>query len=116
MNKWDAVEKETNTARAIEQSIHENMKLLAYVPVIFTSALSHQRTTSVLKLAKEIFRERQKRIPTNQLNEILLSILEAHPPAAKQGKDIRVKYISQVRANPPVFSFFTNFPELVQEQ
>ncbi|HET7153480.1 MAG TPA: ribosome biogenesis GTPase Der, partial [Candidatus Kapabacteria bacterium] len=69
-----------------------------------------------LKLAKDIFEERKKRVPTNELNDVLLPLLEAHPPASKQGKDVRIKYISQVRANPPVFSFFTNHPDLVQEQ
>jgi len=116
MNKWDLIEKETKTAHEIESSIYEKLKLLDYVPVIFISALTHQRTSSVLKLAKEIYEERKKRISTNKLNEVLLPVVESHPPSSKQGKDIRIKYITQVRANPPVFSFFTNFPELMQEQ
>lgn len=115
VNKWDLVEKETNTAARFEKDIHEMLVTLDYVPVVFISALTHQRHTKPLELALEIFEERKKRISTSDLNDALLSDIERTPPPSVQGKDLRINYITQVRTEPPVFAFFSNFPDLIPD-
>jgi GTP-binding protein len=115
VNKWDAVEKDTHTAREIELEIHARLKLFSFVPVLFISAKTHQRATTVLKRAVEIAGQRARRIPTSELNEKLLPVVEKTPPPSKQGKDLRIKYITQVRNDPPAIGFFVNYPELIEE-
>jgi GTP-binding protein len=115
VNKWDLIEKETNTAARFEKEVHEMLVTLDYVPVQFISALTHQRHTKPLELALEIFEDRKKRIGTSELNNTLLADIEKIPPPAVQGKDLRINYITQVRIEPPVFAFFSNFPDLIPD-
>ncbi|MGB3542022.1 ribosome biogenesis GTPase Der [Rubrivirga sp.] len=116
INKWDLVEdKETNTARDLEASIKERLGLLDFVPVVFASALTGQRAEKVLDIALEVFAERQKRIPTAQLNDALEAATRRTPPPSHRGNYVKIKYASQVRAEPPVFAFFCNAPEGIKE-
>lgn len=115
VNKWDAVEKDMKTAQEIEKAIHTKLKMFDFVPVIFISAKTKQRVSMVLQRAVEIAEERARRIATNELNDTLLPILKNTPPPSRQGRDLRVKYITQVRTDPPTFAFFINYPELVEE-
>lgn len=109
VNKWDLIEKETNTAKQYEDAIRFKMGAIDYVPVIFISALVKQRIFKLVEMAKQIQEERKKKIPTSELNEILLpEIAKTPPPATPIGKEIKIKYITQVGSNYPVFLFFAN--------
>jgi GTP-binding protein len=73
------------------------------------------RHTKPLELALKVYEERQKHISTSSLNKELLEIIERTPPPAVQGRDLRINYITQVKTAPPVFAFFSNFPDLIPE-
>lgn len=115
VNKWDLVEKETNTARDFEQMIRAKLGMYDYLPLVFISALTKQRISKIIGLAKEIHAEDSRRIETSVLNNNLLPIIETYPPSSHSPKEIKIKYVTQVNTNPPVFSFFCNEPKLVQE-
>ncbi|MBM4168193.1 MAG: ribosome biogenesis GTPase Der [Ignavibacteria bacterium] len=115
VNKWDLVEKETNTARNYETVIRQKLGMYDYLPIVFISALTKQRVSKVIDLAKEIHAENHRRIETSRLNDIMLPIIEHYPPVSSSPKEIKIKYITQTKSAPPVFSFFCNEPKLVQE-
>ncbi len=115
VNKWDLVEKETNTARDYQRQITERIKMLDYVPVLFISATTRQRVYNVLTTAVQIYQERRKRISTSKLNEVMLHAIESHRPPAYRNQYVKIKYVTQVRENPPVFAFFCNYPKGIQE-
>lgn len=111
INKWDLVEKESNTSKIVEQKITEHLKSYTYLKFIFISALTKQRIHKVIEEAKNIYDERNKRIKTSELNEILLNEIKSTPPPSDQGKEIKINYITQLKAGPPVFAFFVNDPD-----
>lgn len=112
VNKWDLVEKDTGTAKKMEDEIRLKMGAVDYVPVIFISALTRQRIFKLIEMSKEIHEERKKKISTNQLNEILLPEIEKiPPPTTHTGKEVKIKYIIQAGSHYPVFIFFTNYPK-----
>jgi len=115
-NKWDLVEKDSTTAKAYEQQLQKILRIYDYVPIIFISALEKQRVYKLIDLAKEVFDEKRRRIPTNKLNNIMLKEIAATPPSSGSGKEIKIKYISQVKTNPPAIAFFLNEPDLVQDR
>ena len=115
VNKWDLVEKETMTSKHFEDAIRGKLPTLDYIPIVFISAVTKQRVTKVIELAKEVHAERHKRISTSQLNEVILEAIRNHPPPSVRGRDLRINYIQQPQAAPPVFLCYTNFPELVPE-
>lgn len=115
VNKWDLVEKDSKTADKYTKAIHELMKTYSYIPVVYISAISKQRISKVIDIAKEIKSKREMRISTGQLNKVILPLLEATPPPSIQGRDLRINYITQVKTEPPVFAFFCNFPQLIPE-
>ena len=115
VNKWDLIEKDTNTANKFTQKYKEEMRTFDYIPTIFISAITKQRITNVIKMAKEIQERRQTRIKTHLLNETLKPILDRTPPPSVRGLDLRINYITQVGTNPPVFAFFCNNPKLLPE-
>lgn len=115
VNKWDLVEKETNTARDFEAGVRRRLGLLDYVPMVFVSALTGQRAAKVLDAALQVHDERMKRVPTAKLNAALQAAVQAQPPPSYRGSYIQIKYASQVRERPPVFAFFCNHPQGVKE-
>src|SRR5262249_2150854 len=116
-NKWDLIgEKEEGTARAYERDLRRILRRFDYVPVIFISALRKQRTGKAIDLAREVHAERRKRITTNQLNETLLPEIAASPPSSNSGREIKLKYVTQVKSSPPVMTFFANEPDLIPDQ
>lgn len=115
LNKWDLIEKDTKTADAFIKKIREELPTLDYVPVVTISALTKQRITKVIEMAKEIQERRCVRIPTHELNEELIAMLERTPPPSVKGRDLRINYVTQVKTEPPLFAFFLNFPELLPE-
>ncbi len=116
VNKWDLIEKETNTAKEYEKNIRDKAGSIDYFPIIFISALTKQRIYKLIDLCISISDERKKKIPTNELNETLLPEIERNPPASTHtGKEVKIKYITQVGDHYPVFLFFTNYPKEIQE-
>lgn len=115
VNKWDLIEKNNRTAQEFEKALKEKLRVHDYVPIVFISALTRQRIYKVIELAKEIDAEQNKRIATSRLNELLGADVKAFPPRSKSGKEIKIKYITQVKAKPPVFAFFCNDPTLIDE-
>ncbi len=115
VNKWDLVEKETNTARDYQRYIYDRLPMLDYVPVLFISALTRQRVYNVLKTALEVDAQRRRRIPTSKVNETMLTAIERHHPPTYRNQFVKIKYVTQVATNPPVFAFFCNYPKGVKE-
>lgn len=116
VNKWDLIEKETNTAHQFELAIKEKLGSVDYAPVIFISALTKQRIYKLIDLCKKVQDERTKKIPTSDLNDTMLAEIERNPPPASPGgKEIKIKFISQVGDYYPIFLFFTNYPKYIPD-
>jgi GTP-binding protein len=114
-NKWDLVEKDQNTIARYSKDLKEKLGELRYIPFIFISVLQKQRLYKTLDLITGVYQERQKRIPTAELNEYLLPIMAKTTPPAVQGKEIRINYISQLKTTPPLFALYGNHPDLVAD-
>ena len=115
INKWDLVEKSTNTMKQFEAQIREKISLFNDVPILFISALTKQRILKAVETAMEVNENRSKRIKTSKLNEIMLPIIENTPPPALKGKYIKIKYCTQLPTVTPQFAFFCNLPQYVKE-
>ncbi len=117
VNKWDLIEKETNTAKKFEEEIREKLGSFDYIPIIFISALTKQRIFKLIDLAKEIQAERGKKVPTKQLNDVLLPEFQrTPPPATNTGKEVKIRYITQVGERYPIFLLFANYAKSIPEQ
>jgi GTP-binding protein len=114
VNKWDLIEKDARTAIEYERDIKDAIPYLNYLPIIFISALTNQRVFKVIEIASSIFQERGKQIKTSELNEFFEPLIKGTPPAAVGGKEIKIKYITQIKTRPPVFAFFCNHPKLIK--
>ncbi|MEI6456619.1 MAG: ribosome biogenesis GTPase Der [bacterium] len=115
VNKWDLVEKETNTHKQFEELIHEQIAPFRDVPIIFTSVLTKQRIFKAVEMAVEVFKNRSRRIPTAALNDFFLPIIEEIPPPAVKGKYIKIKFVTQLPTRYPSFVFFCNHPQYLKE-
>ena len=117
VNKWDLIEDKTaKVMKGYEDAIRNRLAPFTDFPIVFTSALTKQRILKVLELAKEVYQARTTRIPTARLNEELLPLIEAYPPPSNKGKDIKIKYITQLpNTQVPSFVFFANLPQYVKE-
>jgi GTP-binding protein len=113
VNKWDAVEKDTDSQESFRQWIRRELDFMDYVPVLFVSAKTGQRTDEILPTALRVQEERLVRIPTAELNRILREAQEKHAPPAHKGRKLRMYYGSQVKADPPTFLVHVNDPLLV---
>lgn len=116
VNKWDLIEKETNTHKHFEDAIKSRIAPFDDVPIIFTSVINKQRIYKVLEAAKQVYEARSRRISTSELNEALLPIVkEQNPPPAWKGKFIKIKYITQLPTAYPQFVFFCNLPQYIRD-
>ena len=114
VNKWDAIEKDNDTFYDYTRHVRQEFNFIPYAPLIFISAQSGQRVEDVLPLVFEINAERNKRIPTSELNELLRDAVRDHPPTAvHKGARLRLYYITQPQVAPPVFLVFSNNAEQV---
>ena len=113
VNKWDLVEKDSNTIYDYTAHLRQELNFMPYVPFVFISAKFGQRVNKVLPIALEVTKERTKRVSTGQLNKLLKEAVEAHPPASKPGKWVKFYYATQADVRPPTFVFFTNDAEAV---
>ncbi len=115
VNKWDLIEKDTMTSKRFEDTIREQLPSFDYIPILFLSAVTKQRVTKLVELAKEVNEERHKRISTSKLNDVILEAIKRQPPPSVSGKDLRINFIQQPQAAPPVFLCYTNWPDLMPE-
>ncbi|MPL77289.1 GTPase Der [bioreactor metagenome] len=116
VNKWDLIEKETNTSKDFETRIRERIAPFNDVPIIFTSVINKQRIFKVLETAKMVFESRTQQIPTSRLNEEVLPIVkEENPPPSYKGKHIKIKYVMQLKTAYPQFVFYCNLPQYIRE-
>ncbi|MDI6400752.1 ribosome biogenesis GTPase Der [Balneolaceae bacterium ANBcel3] len=110
LNKWDLIEKETNTAKDFTEKINRKVPNLKYVPVITISALTGQRVQKIIDECETVIREREKKITTSKLNTFLKEITDKRPLPYIRGNQLKIKYVTQVKNKPPVFAFFMNSP------
>jgi len=116
VNKWDLVEKTTNTHRDFEKLIRERIAPFDDVPIVFTSVINKQRIFKVLETARAVYEARSRRISTADINNMLLPIVkEQNPPPSVKGKWVKIKYITQLPTPSPQFVFFCNLPQYVRD-
>ncbi len=115
VNKWDAIEKDSKTILEFEAKIKSKIAPFTDVPILFISALEKQRIYQAIDKVLEVFNNKQIKIPTHQLNEIMLAEIEKYGPPAYRGEYIKIKYITQLPAHTPSFAFFCNHPDYVKE-
>ncbi|MGO3689104.1 MAG: ribosome biogenesis GTPase Der [Psychroflexus halocasei] len=115
VNKWDLVEKETNTIKEFKDFIKEKISPFTDVPIVFISVLNKQRIFKAIETAVEVYKARSKRIKTRELNDVLLPIIQNNPPPAFKGKYVKIKFITQLPTPQPQFAFFCNLPQYVKD-
>ncbi len=116
VNKWDLVEKDSNTHLAFENVIRDKTAPFTDYPIIFTSAINRQRTFKVLEMAQKVYENRERKIPVRELNDTMLEIINSKPPQiASRGRYLKIKYITQLKSPTPQFIFFCNLPKDVKE-
>lgn len=116
VNKWDMIEKDSKTAVKFEKNLRSILSYLEFVPIIFISALTRQRIYKLLELAKRVHAERKKKIPTSELNDALLPEIDKQPPPASPvGREVKIKYATQVGRHYPVFLFFCNYSKHIPD-
>jgi len=117
VNKWDLVEEKDNIViKTFENAIRNRFAPFTDFPIIFGSALTKQRILKVMDTAKMVYKNKQRRVPTHKLNEVMLPIIEQTPPPSNKGKYIKIKYVTQLpNTSVPSFVFFCNLPQWVKE-
>lgn len=115
VNKWDLIEKENNITTRFESEIREKTAPFTDYPILFISAISKQRIHKVLELVERVNTNRNRKISTSELNEVMLQVVKNNPPPALKGKYVKIKYVTQLPIYTPAFAFFCNLPQYVQE-
>ena len=115
INKWDLYEKETNTTKKYEEEIKEKLAPFNDVPILFISALTKQRIFKALEASIQVFNNRKQRIPTPDINKVMLKEIENNPPPAHKGKYIKIKFVTQLPTFAPTFAFFCNLPKYIKD-
>mgnify|MGYP000548113354 CR=1 FL=1 len=113
INKWDKLEKETNTMRDYERLLREKMAPFTDVPIIFTSALEKTRIFQALEEGLQVYENLGRRISTSELNDWLQETMKRHPVPSYGGRHVKIKYMTQLPPKTPVFAFFCNMPNFV---
>jgi len=114
VNKWDLVTKNSSSSKMFHEQITKKFRSLQHYPVIFISALTKQRIHRVLEVALDVHARTIRRISTNKLNELLEKLLKKNPPQSEHGKQIQIKYVTQVSIKPTVFAMYTNYPKKIK--
>jgi GTP-binding protein len=112
-NKWDLVEKDEKTMNSIKKDVQERFGDLRYIPTLFVSVLQKQRLLKILDIATNIYHDRLRRIPTRELNDFFLPLIKQTTPPATRGKEIKINYVTQIKTGPPLFVFYSNYPDLI---
>jgi len=112
VNKWDLVEeKKTNTAKDYEKELKQRLAPFTDVPIVFISVTEKQRIFKTIEAALEVFENRQRKIPTSKLNDVMQKAVEAYHPPVVRGNMVKIKYITQLPTTTPTFAFFCNYPD-----
>ncbi|CAN5532762.1 ribosome biogenesis GTPase Der [soil metagenome] len=115
VNKWDLIEKDTQSTKKMEAEIRERIAPFEDVPIIFTSVTTKQRVHKALETALAVYKNKTKKIPTSKLNSVLLPFIDHTPPPATKGKTISIKYVTQLPGHTPAFAFFANHPQYIKD-
>ena len=115
INKWDLLEKETNTLKKYEAEVRNKLSPFNDVPILFVSALTKQRIYKAVETALTVYKNRRRKIPTAELNRVMLEEIENNPPPTHKGKYIKIKFVTQIPTYSPTFAFFCNMPNYVKE-
>jgi GTP-binding protein len=115
VNKWDLIEKDSNTMKRFTAEMDEKLGQLTWIPKIFTSVTEKQRIFQAIEMAVKINENRSRKVSTSQLNEAMLSEIEHYPPPALKGKYVKIKYITQLPTRTPTIAFFCNLPQYIKE-
>ena len=115
VNKWDLVEKETNSVKEYTKKIKEACETFDDIPIIFISVLNKQRIFKAIETAVAVYQNRSKKIKTREFNDVMLPIIEKNPPPAYKGKYVKIKFCTQLPTPYPQFAFFCNLPQYVRE-
>jgi GTP-binding protein len=114
VNKWDLIEKETNTARDYEKELRQRLAPFNDVPIIFISVIEKQRIFKSIEAALEVYENKKKKVATSKLNEVMLKAVEQYHPPVVRGNAIKIKYVTQLPTHTPSFAFFCNYPDDVK--
>ena len=115
VNKWDLIDKSTETAKEFEEKIKDKLAPFTDIPILFISALNKNRLLKSLEKTIEVFKNRKQKIKTSLLNEVMLKAIEKYPPPSYKGKYIKIKYCTQLTSQSPSFVFFANLPQYIKE-
>jgi len=115
VNKWDLVEKDTNSAKEYEKDLKERLAPFTDLPILFISVIDKTRIFKAVETALEVYDNRQRKVPTSELNEVMLAAVEAYHPPVVRGYPLKIKYITQLPTAVPSFAFFCNFPDDVKQ-
>ncbi|MFM7671189.1 MAG: ribosome biogenesis GTPase Der [Bacteroidota bacterium] len=115
VNKWDLVEKETQTAAIYEKELKKRLAPFSDVPILFISALEKTRIFKAVETALDVYENRQRRVSTSQLNEVMLQAIQAYHPPVVRGHPIKIKFVTQLPTAVPSFAFFCNFPDDIKQ-
>jgi len=115
VNKWDLIEKESNTAKLFKKKIREKTAPFTDYHILFISAINKQRIHKVLEVIESVNSNLKRKIPTSELNEVMLEIIKNNPPPSLKGKHVRIKYVTQLPSAVPSFAFFCNLPQYIKE-
>ena len=113
VNKWDLIEKDGQTMNKFDKDIREELKFLAYCPILYVSALTRKRIFKILELVDFVSGQHNRRIKTSELNQVVNEAMLLNPLPGGGGKKIKIYYTTQVQTAPPAFVFFANYPEKV---
>jgi GTPase len=115
VNKWDTMKKETNTARDYENELKKRIAPFSDVPILFISAQEKVRIHKAIEVALEVYENKQRKVPTSELNDIMLKAIASYQPPVVRGNPIRIKYVTQLPTHVPSFAFFCNYPDDVKQ-
>lgn len=111
VNKWDLVEKLTNTARDYEKDLKERLAPFSDVPILFISVTDKQRIFKSIELALQVFENKHRKVTTSKLNDVMLKAIEHYHPPVVRGNSVKIKYVTQLPTHTPSFAFFCNYPD-----
>ncbi len=115
VNKWDLVEKETKTAKEYEEMLKQKLAPFTDVPILFISAKEKTRIFKAIEIALEVAENRKRRIPTSELNDVILKAIQSYHPPVVRGNPVKIKYVTQLPTAVPSFAFFCNFPDDIKQ-
>lgn len=115
VNKWDLIEKDTQTAKKFEDAIKEKIAPLTYIPIMFISVLNKQRIYQAIELIVRVYDNMHRKISTSELNDKMLPEITRYPPPSVKGKYIKIKYITQLPTHSVSFAFFCNLPQYIKD-